>query len=130
MKRIKAKQLTSVLDGSDWQRHEENVAAARQARPGELVWDVGAGPHWLRALGLTAAPEDLVGDILSTALDGLSLLNVDLPALLGQRVYVWKDSAAMRMDFGLRQDFVDWWGETAVAWADANSRPPAPTAGS
>jgi hypothetical protein len=106
--------LSQALKGSDWQRHEENVAKVRSDL--DLLdldlWDFGVG----QAFKATLAPtETAVAQAIQQIPDGLTLVNWNGAHV----VYIEKDSKHKKADIGLRVDFVARWGEETVAKIDA-----------
>jgi hypothetical protein len=108
------KSVNKALRFSDWQRHEENVAKIRHESPGQVIWDIGLGPRFKRAIP-TEELKATLDALVTKSPPGLAVLNFGgLPP-----VYVFKDDKQQRIDVGLRQDMVAWKGEEWVSKCDA-----------
>lgn len=102
-----------ILKGNDWARHEEKVAKIRHELGDSDIWDIGFTKE-LTAKFPQHDPAALAEQITEIVPNGFSILNVD-----GEKVYVFKESERQRLEIGLRADFVELWGEDAIAKFEA-----------
>lgn len=102
-----------LLQGTDWMRHEENVAKIRQTEPER--WDIGYGVGLTKIIPLDLLKE-VMFDWIAQCPDGMTIFRPDNYEV---NVYLFKESEKQRVEIMVREDAVEWVGEAAVAKFDA-----------